>query len=813
MRQAQKTNTESTPTSLQRKEEKNTEHSNKLAEFADNRASIVSQRKLSETIGQKEAKILPFTPNTAPLAHNNAPAQLQSNDNAPPAVNESDEAAEAEKKENLSDIIKKYQHLISTAKNKLEEAHESRDSAAIEKASKAYKDVKAEAKEKKKNEIDRLGELGKLKDKVDEYDLDTADLAGEGIDSEKSMAVAWDPSLLEKEEEEDNGAGPKKKEEEKKKDEPVKEEEDSDSDESDSYEFKFMLAGMEVEGEINPTTKEGNAKATGGPLGKVFELDGKVVQKEDESGYAIDATTTVKGFKTPELKYSLPLARVPLGLPGVFAAVDMDLAASAELGGSFGISCETDSNFKNVQNINLDAVNVNAGAEASIGVFGGVSVGVPGLGEVSVGGEGSAAATLDASVNVNATSAGITVTGKLSGEAKGKLAAVAKAKILWMTKKKSIPIVEGVLGKFEKEISGTTITDEESLKSIAKFGPSNFKRNKKSDATDKAKDSFVEKPEEEQAKDESIKEDEPVKEDSTLKKEDLEEKEEKDSNSYEFKFMLAGMEVEGKVDPTTKEGNATATGGPLGKVLELEGSVKRKEDKSGYLFDATTTVQGFKTPEAKYSLPLARVPLGPPGVFAAVDMDLASSAQLGGNFGISCETDDNFSNIQNINLNAVTVNAGAEASIGIFGGVSVGVPGLGEVSVGGEGSAEATLDASVNVSATPESITLAGTLTGEAKGKLAAVAKGKILWMTKKKSIPIVEGVLGKFEKEITGTTITDQESLNSLAKFGPSNFKRNKKSDATDKAKENFIDKPADEPKKSSWLARNVPSIFGRKK
>ena len=100
------------------------------------------------------------------------------------------------------------------------------------------------------------------------------------------------------------------------------------------------------------------------------------------------------------------------------------------------------------------------------------------------------------------------------------------------------------------------------------------------------------------------KEDEPVKEDSTLKKEDLEEKEEKDSNSYEFKFMLAGMEVEGKVDPTTKEGNATATGGPLGKVFELDGKVVQKEDESGYAIDATTTVKGFKTPELKYSLPL-----------------------------------------------------------------------------------------------------------------------------------------------------------------------------------------------------------------
>ena len=165
---------------------------------------------------------------------------------------------------------------------------------------------------------------------------------------------------------------------------------------------------------------------------------------------------------------------------------------------------------------------------------------------------------------------------------------------------------------------------------------------------------------------------------------------------------------------------------------------------------------------------------------------------------------------RNINVNAVNVNAGAQASIGVFGGVSVGVPGLGEVSAGGEGSAEATLNAAVNVGATPEGITLTGTLSGEAKGKLAAVAKGQILWMTKKKTIPIVEGVLGKFEKEITGTTISDEKSLKSIAKFGPSNFKRNKKSDATDKAKENFIDKPTDEPKKASWLARNVPSIFG---
>ena len=41
---------------------------------------------------------------------------------------------------------------------------------------------------------------------------------------------------------------------------------------------------------------------------------------------------------------------------------------------------------------------------------------------------------------------------------------------------------------------------------------------------------------------------------------------------------------------------------------------------------------------------------------------------------------------------------------------------------------------------------------------------------------------------------------------------KRNKKAEVPDKAADSFIEKPADEPKKASWLARNVPSIFGKK-
>ena len=177
MIQAQENTSKPTQTSLQRDPEKKSEHPNERAEFTDNRASIVSQRKLSNALGQKEAKVVPFTPKMAPKANNSAPTQLKPNKNAADPITQFEEApdpeAEKEKKQDLNDIILKYQNLIGEAKSKLEEAHKSKDLAAIEEATKVYKDVKAEAKEKKSAEMTRLGGL----------DLDTADLAGEGIDS------------------------------------------------------------------------------------------------------------------------------------------------------------------------------------------------------------------------------------------------------------------------------------------------------------------------------------------------------------------------------------------------------------------------------------------------------------------------------------------------------------------------------------------------------------------------------------------------------------------------------------------------------
>ena len=102
MIQAKENTSKPTQTSLQRDPEKKSEHPNERAEFSDNRASIVSQRKLSNAIGQKDAKVVPFTPNMAPKANNSAPTQLKPNKNAADPITQFEEVpdpeAEKEKK-------------------------------------------------------------------------------------------------------------------------------------------------------------------------------------------------------------------------------------------------------------------------------------------------------------------------------------------------------------------------------------------------------------------------------------------------------------------------------------------------------------------------------------------------------------------------------------------------------------------------------------------------------------------------------------------------------------------------------------------
>ena len=256
--------------------------------------------------------------------------------------------------------------------------------------------------------------------------------------------------------------------------EPAKEEE-KEEEEEESSEF------VEKEGEIAGTgisytakyefdNKKGEIEFEG--PNEIFGGSAEIKEKGEE--YEVSAKATVSGLSTPEFKGSMPLARVPLGIPGVYAAVDLDYEAGASLGGELGFKFKLDQNLSKPNSFEVSDTKLTAEAEAKIGVFGGVAAGVPGVAEVKVGGSGSAEAKLEAEVGLDSN---LNMSGSIEGQALGKLEAVAEAKLLWYTKSASIPIVEGNLGKFEKEF-GPVPLSLGGLTGLTSLSSYKFTRNK-----------------------------------------------------------------------------------------------------------------------------------------------------------------------------------------------------------------------------------------------------------------------------------------------------------------------------------------------
>ena len=257
--------------------------------------------------------------------------------------------------------------------------------------------------------------------------------------------------------------------------EPAKEEEKEEEEEEESSEF------VEKEGEIAGTgisytakyefdNKKGEIEFEG--PNEIFGGSAEIKEKGEE--YEVSAKATVSALSTPEFKGSMPLARVPLGIPGVFAAVDLDYEAGASLGGELGFKFNLDQNLSNPNGFEVSDTKLTAEAEAKIGGFGGVAAGVPGVAEVKVGGAGSAEAKLEAEVGLDSN---LNMSGSIEGEAVGKLEAIAEAKLLWYTKSASIPIVEGNLGKFEKEF-GPVPLSLGGLTGLTSLSSYKFTRNK-----------------------------------------------------------------------------------------------------------------------------------------------------------------------------------------------------------------------------------------------------------------------------------------------------------------------------------------------
>lgn len=280
----------------------------------------------------------------------------------------------------------------------------------------------------------------------------------------------------------------------------IKPEPEPDPETEDKKEKNNSESYIEKDGVISGTgityrakydfgNKKGEIDFTG--PNKIFSGKAQIKDKGEE--YEVSASTPISNLSTPKFQGSMPLARIPLGIPGVFAAIDLDYGSSASLGGGLGFKFNLDNKMSNATDFQIENTNLTAVAQAKIGVFGGVAAGLPGVAQVKVGGAGTAEATLKSKLKVDSD---FNMSGSIEGEAKGKLEAVAQAKLLWYTKTASVPIVEGTLGKFEKKFVHVPLSLN-GLKDLASISSYKFTRDKgdSSSAESKAIDNAENDPE------------------------------------------------------------------------------------------------------------------------------------------------------------------------------------------------------------------------------------------------------------------------------------------------------------------------------
>ena len=262
---------------------------------------------------------------------------------------------------------------------------------------------------------------------------------------------------------------------------PTEAEDEKEVDKSDKnkIEGEIFNTGIKYKGSYHRELKEGEIEFEGPD--EIFKAKASLKEKSKNliEVHALGSAT----LSTPEFNGTMPLMRVPLGIPGVYAAIDLEYGASSTVTGQVGFKFNLDSKTLSPSKFEIENTNINASAEASIGVFGGIAAGVPGIGEVSVGGKGSAVATLESELELDND---MLISGKMEGAALGKLEAVAKAKLLWYTKSASITIVEGTLGKFEKEFGPIPLTAD-GIRSLTSISSYSFTRDKGDKASAKSK--------------------------------------------------------------------------------------------------------------------------------------------------------------------------------------------------------------------------------------------------------------------------------------------------------------------------------------
>lgn len=237
-------------------------------------------------------------------------------------------------------------------------------------------------------------------------------------------------------------------------------------------------------------------KYTSDPEKKIQAIEGK----HEDSGWTVTGTRelkdeakglyeyTVNGatpeVSSPELKFDIPLAVIPLGVPGLSATINLSgsLAASASGGGTIKF-LHGDTGFSNPSATG----NLKASVTAGVELQGGVTAGIPGVLGVTGGAYGSLTGTIEGGIALTATPGGLTMSSELAGKVTGEAGIFAKANALWYTKEVKLPLSEGTLGEFKGTKENVPFS-KAGFQELASISTYNFERDKGNDAkTDKSR--------------------------------------------------------------------------------------------------------------------------------------------------------------------------------------------------------------------------------------------------------------------------------------------------------------------------------------
>jgi hypothetical protein len=236
-------------------------------------------------------------------------------------------------------------------------------------------------------------------------------------------------------------------------------------------------------------------KYTSDPEKKIQTIEGS----HEDSGWSVTGTRELKDEAKNLYEYSvtgaapsvsasttfnIPLAVIPLGVPGLSATINLSgsLAASASGEGTIKF-LYGDTGFSSPSATGT----LKAGVEAGVELQGGVTAGIPGIIGVTGGAYGSLTGKIDGALSLTAAPGGLTMSSELSGSVTGEAGIFASANALWYTKEVKLPLSEGTLGEFKGTKENVPFS-KDGLKSLANISSYNFERDKGNDAkTDKSR--------------------------------------------------------------------------------------------------------------------------------------------------------------------------------------------------------------------------------------------------------------------------------------------------------------------------------------